>query len=47
MDFIKTLMDVDHIYSYLLILKLNFCIGPNSNYKYTFYGYKNKCFRFV
>ena len=32
MFFIKTLMNVDQIYSCLLKLKLNFCIGPNSNY---------------
>ena len=29
--FIKTLMNVDKIYSYLLKLKLNLRIGPNSN----------------
>ena len=41
-------MNVDQIYSCLLKLKLNFCIGPNSNYKQnTFYGYKNKCFYFI
>ena len=45
--FIKTLMYVDQIYSYLLKLKLNVLMGPNSNYKNTFYGYKNKCFNFV
>ena len=30
---IKTAMHVDQIYSYLLILKLNLRIEPNSNYK--------------
>ena len=46
--FIKTLTNVDQIYSCLLKLKLNFRIGPNSNYiKNTFYGYKNKCFHFI
>ena len=30
--FIKTLMNVDQIYSCLLKLKVNFHIGPNSNY---------------
>ena len=33
MYFDKTLMNVDHIYSYLLKLKLNLRIGSNSNYK--------------
>ena len=33
--FNKTLMNVDQIYSYLLKLKLNLRIGPNSNYKNT------------
>ena len=33
MVFIETLMNVDQIYSYLLKLKLNIRIGPNSNYK--------------
>ena len=47
MFFIETLMNVDQIYSYLLKLKLNLRIGPNSNYKNTFHGYKNKCFHFV
>ena len=47
MVFIKTLTNVDQIYSYLLKLKLNLRIGPNSKYKNTFYGYKNKCFHFV
>ena len=42
--FIKTLMNVDKIYSYLLKLKLNLRIGPNSNYKQSFYGFKNQCF---
>ena len=42
MDFIKTLMNIDQIYSYLLKLKLNLRIKPNSNYKNTFCGYKNK-----
>ena len=37
--FIKTLMNVDQIYSYFLKLKLNLRIGPNSNYKNTFCGY--------
>ena len=41
-------MKIDQIYSCLLKLKLNFCIGPNSNYEQnTFYGYKNKCFHFI
>ena len=40
-------MNVDQIYSYLLKLKLNLRKGPNSNYKNTFYGYKNKCFHFI
>ena len=39
--FSKTLMIVDQIYSNLLKLKLNLRIRPNSNYKNTFYGYKN------
>ena len=47
MIFIKTLMNTDQIYYYLLNLKLNLRIGPNSNYKNNFYGYKNKCFHFV
>ena len=49
MLFIKTLMNVDQIYSYLLKLKLILRIGPNSNYikKHNFYGYKHKCFHFV
>ena len=47
MVFIKILMNVDQIYSYLLKLKLNLRIGPNSNYKNTSYGYKNRCFYFV
>ena len=47
MFFIKTLMNADQIYSYLLKLKLNLRIGPNSNYKSTYYGYKNRCFHFV
>ena len=44
MVFIKTLMNVDQIYSYLLKLKLNVHIGLNSNYKktHTFYCYKSK-----
>ena len=46
MVFIKTLMNVDQIYSYLLIMNLNLCFGPNSNYN-TFNGCKNKCFHFV
>ena len=46
MVFIKTMMNEDQIYSYLLKLK-NCHIGPNNNYKNTFYGYKNKCFHFV
>ena len=29
--FIKALMNVNQIYSCLLKLKLNFCIGPKSN----------------
>ena len=45
--FIKTLMGVDQIYSYLLKLEFNLRIGPNSNYKKTFYGYKNRSFHFV
>ena len=46
--FIKTLMNVDQIYSYLLKLKLNLRIGPNSNKKKnTFYGYKNIFFHFA
>ena len=46
--FINFLLNVDQIYSFLLKLKLNFCIGPSSNYKQnTFYGYKNKCFDFI
>ena len=44
MFFIKTWMNAEKIYSYLLKLNL---IGPDSNYKNTFYGYKNKCFNFV
>ena len=48
MVFIKTLMNVDQIYSYLLKLKFNLRTGANSKYKKkTFYGYKNKCFHFV
>ena len=39
MVFIKTLMNADQIYSYLLKLKLNLRIGPISNYKDTYYGY--------
>ena len=46
-DFINTLMNDDQIYSYLLKLKLALHIESNSNYKNTFYGYKNKCFHFV
>ena len=43
--FIKTLMNVDQIYSCLLKLNVNFCIGPNSNYlKKTLYGYKINAF---
>ena len=30
--FIETLVNVDQIYSCLLKLKVNFRIGPNSNY---------------
>ena len=41
---IKTLMNVDQIYFYLLKLKLNLRIRPNSNYKNTFYGYTNNAF---
>ena len=41
MVFIKTLMNVDQIYSsYLLKVKLN-SIGPYSKYYNTFYGCKN------
>ena len=29
---IKTLMNVDQLYSCLLKLKLNFCIGPNGDF---------------
>ena len=48
MVFITTLMNVDQLYSYMLKLKLNLRIGPNSNYrKKTFYGYKSNCFHFV
>ena len=47
MVFIKTLMDVDQICSYLLKQKLTLCIGPKSNYKNTIYGYKKECFHFV
>ena len=47
MNCIKTLVNADQIYSYLLKLKLNLLLGLNSNYKNTFYGYKNKCFHFV
>ena len=46
MGFIKTLMNVDQIYSYFLKVKLKLCIGPYSNYN-TLYGCKNKCFHFV
>ena len=44
--FIKTLMNVDQIYSWLLKLKVNFRIGPNSNYyrKNTLYGCKVNAF---
>ena len=42
MIFIKTLMNADRIY---LLNKTD--IGPNSNYKKTFCGYKNKCFHAV
>ena len=43
--FIKTLMNVDQIYSCLLKLKVNFRIGSNSNYKKnTLYGYKSNAF---
>ena len=46
--FIKTVLNVDQIYSCLLKLKFNFRIGPIINYKKkTFYGYKNKCFHFI
>ena len=45
--FIETLMNVDQLYFYLLKLKLNLRIGPNSNDKNTLYGYKSKCFHFV
>ena len=45
MIYIKTLMNAVQIY--LLKLKLNLSIGSYSNYKNTFYGYKNKCFHFV
>ena len=45
MIYIKTLMNAVQIY--LLKMKLNLSIGSNSNYKNTFYGYKNKCFHFV
>ena len=41
------MMNVDQIYSYLLKLKLNLLLGPNSNYKNTFYGSENKCFHLV
>ena len=47
MIFIKTLMNADQIYSYLLKLKLNLRLGPNSSYKRTFYGYKKTFFDFV
>ena len=40
-------MNVDQIYSYLLKLKLNLCIWPNSNYKTLSIFTKNKCFHFV
>ena len=43
MIFIQALMNVDR----MLKLKLNLLIGPNINYKNTFYGYKNKRFHFV
>ena len=46
MFFIKTLMNVDQIYCYLLKMKLSLLIGHNSNFN-TFYGYKNKFFLFV
>ena len=32
MIFIKNLMNADQMYSYLMKLKLNLCLGPNSNY---------------
>ena len=35
---VKTFMNVDQIYSYLLKLKLNLNVGPNSYYKNTLYG---------
>ena len=47
MIFIKALMNADKIYSYLLKLKINLRLGPNSNYKNSFYGYKIKCFHCV
>ena len=47
MVFIKTLMNVDQIYSYSLKLKLNLRIEPNSNCKNAFYGYENKCLNFT
>ena len=46
MVFIKTLMNADQIYSYLLKMKLNLRIGPNSNYKKTL-SYNNNCFHYV
>ena len=46
MFLIKTLTNDDQIYSYLLKMNLNVCIGPNSNYN-TFYGCKNKYLYFV
>ena len=40
--FIKTLMNVDQIYSCLLKLKLDFCLEPNSNYKQTHFLWLQK-----
>ena len=46
--FIKTLMNVDHICSFLLKLKVYFRIGPKSNYlKKHSLLLKNKCFHFI
>ena len=44
MIFIKTLMNADRIYTYLMKLKLNLRIGPNSNCEKTLYGYKINVF---
>ena len=41
MFFIKTLLNVDQIHSYLLQLKLNLRVGPNTYCKNTVYGFKN------